>query len=152
MTVMYLFTRYRFNWDEVDFSIFSTYSMITNLIVFSHMLKMDDALIGLMSCTSKILAGFVYAFATTTWAIYLAPLVDIVNGTSFIAMRSIASKLVPPDELGKINSVFGLAEAIVPVVYGPMYSALYRATMDTLPGAFFLLGGALTAPALIIFG
>lgn len=30
-----------------------------------------------------------------------APLVDIVNGTSFIAMRSIISKLVPPDELGK---------------------------------------------------
>lgn len=29
-----------------------------------------------------------------------APLVDIVNGTSFIAMRSIISKLVPPDELG----------------------------------------------------
>lgn len=32
MNVAYLFTRYRFNWDEVDFSIFSTYSMITNLI------------------------------------------------------------------------------------------------------------------------
>ncbi|KAF6212643.1 hypothetical protein GE061_013169 [Apolygus lucorum] len=158
MTVMYLFTRYRFNWNEVDFSIFTTYSMITNLIgtsisvgVFSHMLKMDDALIGVMSCMSKILAGFVYAFATETWMIYLAPLVDIVNGTSFIAMRSIASKLVPPDELGKINSVFGLAEAIVPVIYGPMYSAIYRATMETCPGAFFLIGGALTAPAVLIF-
>lgn len=32
MSVGYLFTRYRFNWDEVDFSIFSTYSMVTNLI------------------------------------------------------------------------------------------------------------------------
>lgn len=32
MTVMYLFTRYRFNWNEVDYSIFSTYSMMTNLI------------------------------------------------------------------------------------------------------------------------
>lgn len=32
MVVMYLFTRYRFNWDEVDFSIFSTYSMCTNLL------------------------------------------------------------------------------------------------------------------------
>jgi len=31
MAVMYLFTRYRFNWNEVDFSIFSTYSMVTNL-------------------------------------------------------------------------------------------------------------------------
>ncbi|XP_014254647.1 proton-coupled folate transporter-like [Cimex lectularius] len=158
MTVMYLFTRYRFNWNEVDFSIFSTYSMITNLIgtaisvgVFSHFLKIDDALIGVMSCMSKILAGFVYAFATSTWVFYLAPLVDIVNGTSFIAMRSIISKLVPPDELGKINSVFGLAEAIVPVVYGPLYSAVYRATMDTVPGAFFLLGGGLTAPAVLIF-
>lgn len=32
MNVAYLFTRYRFNWDEVDFSIFSTYSMVTNLV------------------------------------------------------------------------------------------------------------------------
>lgn len=158
MTVMYLFTRYRFNWNEVDYSIFNTYSMITNLIgtaisvgVFSHMLKIDDAIIGVISCMSKILAGFVFAFATTTTMIYIAPLVDIVNGTSFIAMRSIASKLVPPDELGKVNSVFGLAEAIVPVIYGPMYSAVYRATMNTVPGAFFLLGGALTAPAIVIF-
>jgi len=114
-------------------------------------LKIDDALIGVMSSMSKILAGFVYAFAKTSFVFYLAPIVDIVNGTSFIAMRSIASKLVPPDELGKINSVFGLAEAIVPVIYGPMYSALYARTMDTVPGAFFLIGGALTAPAVIIF-
>lgn len=32
MAVMYLFMRYRFNWNEVKFSMFSTYSMVTNLI------------------------------------------------------------------------------------------------------------------------
>lgn len=103
-----------------------------------------------------------------------APLVDIVNGTSFIAMRSIISKLVPPDELGtwniilhenhfyrainhavtfsgKVNSLFGVCEALVPLIYGPMYSAVYKATLKTVPGAFFLLGGALTAPAALIF-
>lgn len=32
MNVLYLSTRVRFNWDEVDFSLFSTYSMITNLV------------------------------------------------------------------------------------------------------------------------
>ncbi|XP_025424132.1 solute carrier family 46 member 3-like isoform X2 [Sipha flava] len=158
MSVMYLFTRVRFNWDEVNYSMFSTYSMITNLVgtmfsvgVFSHMLQIDDALIGVMSCVSKILAGFVYAFATTDFVFYLAPLVDIVNGTSFIAMRSIISKLVPPDELGKVNSLFGVCEALVPLIYGPMYSAVYKATLKTVPGAFFLLGGALTAPAALIF-
>ncbi|KAG8313704.1 hypothetical protein J6590_002175 [Homalodisca vitripennis] len=78
MTVMYLFTRYRFNWNEVDYSIFSTYSMLVGLLgtllsvgVFSHMLKIDDALIGVMSCMSKILAGFIYAYARTNWQIYL---------------------------------------------------------------------------------
>lgn len=39
--------------------------------VFSHMLQIDDALIGVMSCISKILAGFVYAFATTDFVFYL---------------------------------------------------------------------------------
>ncbi|XP_003247461.2 uncharacterized protein LOC100574766 [Acyrthosiphon pisum] len=32
-----------------------------------------------------------------------------------------------------------------------MYSAVYKATLKTVPGAFFLLGGALTAPAALIF-
>lgn len=158
MTVLYLFTRVRFNWDEVDFSIFSTYTMVTNLLgtmfsvgVFSHLLKIDDAMIGVMSCVSKILAGFVYAFAATDLIFYLAPIVDIVNGTSFIAMRSIISKLVTPDELGKVTSLFGVSEAIVPLIYGPMYSVIYSATLNSMPGAFFLVGGVLTAPAVFIF-
>ncbi|XP_041988750.1 solute carrier family 46 member 3-like [Aricia agestis] len=158
MSVMYLFTRYRFNWNEVDFSMFSTYAMCTSLLgtlfsvgVFSHLLKYDDAIIGVISCMSKILAGFMYAFATKTWHIYIAPLIEIFNGTSFIAMRSMVSKLVGRDELGKVNSFFGLAEAMMPLVYAPMYTSVYSATIKTFPGAFFLLGGGLTVPAVLIF-
>ncbi|KAG4067481.1 hypothetical protein HA402_002758 [Bradysia odoriphaga] len=158
MSVIYLFTRYQFNWSEVEFSVFSTYGMLTGLVgtvfsvgVFSHLLKIDDALIGVMSSMSKILSSFVYAFAVTEWQLYLAPLVELLNGTSFIAMRSIATKLVESDELGKVNSLFGVAEALMPLVYAPMYASLYQATIETLPGAFFLVGGLLTVPAVIIF-
>ncbi|XP_046967216.1 solute carrier family 46 member 3-like [Vanessa cardui] len=158
ISVMYLFTRYRFNWNEVDFSMFSTYAMCTSLVgtlfsvgVFSHLLKFDDAIIGVISCTSKILSGFMYAFSTKTWQIYIAPLIEIFNGTSFIAMRSMVSKLVEKDELGKVNSFFGVAEAMMPLVYAPMYTTVYTATLKTFPGAFFLLGGGLTVPAVLIF-
>ncbi|XP_057664105.1 proton-coupled folate transporter-like [Diorhabda carinulata] len=158
MSVGYLFTRYRFNWDEVDFSIFSTYSMVTNLIgtsfsvgVFSHVLKFDDAIIGIYSSMSKILSSFVYGFAKTSLVFYLGAIVEILNGTSFIAMRSIASKLVPTDELGKVNSLFGVCEALMPLLYGPMYNATYAATLQAMPGAFYILGGILTVPAVIIF-
>ncbi|XP_045449252.1 solute carrier family 46 member 3-like [Melitaea cinxia] len=158
LSVMYLFTRYRFNWNEVDFSMFSTYAMCTSLVgtlfsvgVFSHLLKFDDAIIGVISCMSKILSGFMYAFSTKTWQIYIAPLIEIFNGTSFIAMRSMVSKLVGKDELGKVNSFFGVAEAMMPLVYAPMYTTVYSATIKTFPGAFFLLGGGLTVPAVLIF-
>lgn len=52
---------------------------------------------------------------------------------------------------GKVNSLYGVCEALMPLVYGPTYSAVYAATMHSAPGAFFLLGGGLTTPAVIIF-
>jgi hypothetical protein len=33
-----------------------------------------------------------------------------------------------------------------------MYNATYAATINVMPGAFFILGGILTVPAVIIFG
>lgn len=32
MSVIYLFTRFKFNWSEVEFSFFSTYAMLTSLV------------------------------------------------------------------------------------------------------------------------
>ncbi|XP_045446610.1 uncharacterized protein LOC123654769 [Melitaea cinxia] len=158
-SVLYLFTRFRFNWDEVKYSIWSTYSIVTNLIgtafsisLFSKHLKLDDTLLGIISCMSKIIASFAYAFARNDLEIYMAPLLEILNGTSFIAMRSIATKLVSGEEFGKVNSLFGLAEAMTPLIYGPLYSRVYIATLSILPGAVFLLGALLTFPAVIIFG
>lgn len=70
--------------------------------VFSHLLQIDDAIIGVLSSMSKIISSFVYAFAANTWQLYLGPIAEILNGTSFIAMRSIASKLVQSDELVRL--------------------------------------------------
>ncbi|KAI4495465.1 hypothetical protein M0802_008679 [Mischocyttarus mexicanus] len=38
----------------------------------------------------------------------------------------------------------------MPLVYGPMYSSIYATTMNTFPGAFFIVGGCMTIPA--VFG
>ncbi|KAM3961885.1 proton-coupled folate transporter-like [Aphomia sociella] len=157
-SVLYLFARYRFNWDEVEFSMWSTYSIVTNLLgtlfsisLFTNYMKLDDTLLGIISCTSKIVASFGYAFARNNLEIYLVPLLEFLNGTSFIAMRSIATKLVDGDDFGKVNSLFGLAEATMPLVYGPLYSRVYMATLNILPGAVFLMGALLTLPAIAIF-
>ncbi|KAJ8732266.1 hypothetical protein PYW08_014996 [Mythimna loreyi] len=158
-TIMYLFTRYKFHWDDVQYSMWSTYVIVTNMAgtffsvtLFSNYMKLDDALLGLISNMSKICAAFVYAFASTTWQIYLAPAIDMLSGISFIAIQSISTKLVDGEEFGKLNSLFGLVEATVPLIYGPLYSRVYMATINIFPGTVYILGASLTLPAFAIFG
>lgn len=50
-----------------------------------------------------------------------------------------------------MSAVVGVCEAFVPMIYAPLYSVFYKATMKTFPGAYFLLGGGLTIPAIFIF-
>ncbi|XP_053602307.1 lysosomal proton-coupled steroid conjugate and bile acid symporter SLC46A3-like isoform X1 [Plodia interpunctella] len=158
ISIMYMSTRYRFNWDEVKYSIFQTYNFITHTIgtifsisVFSKYLQWHDSILGIISTLSKIAGSFVYCFAPNEKIFFIAPIVEILNGTSLLAMRSIVSKLVDPDELGKVNSLFGLTENLMPLLYVPLYTQVYTATMETLPGFVFLMGALMTTPAVIVF-
>ncbi|XP_028026487.1 proton-coupled folate transporter-like isoform X1 [Bombyx mandarina] len=157
--ITYIFTRYQFNWDEVTYSIFNTYSLVTHSLgtllsigIISKKWKADDAVLGIISTSSKICGALVLAFARNGFEAYFAPLVEILNGTSTIALRSIASKLVSHQELGKVFSLFGLAETTMPLIFAPLYTKVYVSTLHVLPGAVFLLSVLFTIPALAIFG
>ncbi|KAK4884693.1 hypothetical protein RN001_000964 [Aquatica leii] len=146
--VLYLYTRYKFHWDEVDFSMFFTYFTVAHLIgstfalsLFSKYLKIDDALLGALSVTSRIFGGIIYTLAPTALIFYIA----------FIASRSIMSKIIPPEEIGRANSIFGIAETLTMLIYAPMYSALYKATLGHFSGSFFVLGVTLSVPAVISY-
>jgi MFS transporter, PCFT/HCP family, solute carrier family 46, member 3 len=108
-------------------------------------------MIGVLATSTKILASFMYAFAKNGRQLFIGPVIEFLKETSFISMRSISTKLVKSDELGKVNSLIGIAEGLMPLIYAPMYTQVYRATLDIMPGAFYLLGGLLTLPAVVIF-
>ncbi|CAK1553438.1 unnamed protein product [Leptosia nina] len=158
LSILYIFARYRFNWDEVKYSIYSTFSFVTHSIgtmfsisVFSKKLRADDAVLGMISTSSKMAGALVLAFARNEYEAYAAPLAEILNGTTMIALRSIASKLVSHQELGKVFSLFGVAETLMPLIFAPLYSRIYILTLHVLPGAVFLVSVFVTMPALGIF-
>ncbi|XP_037299157.1 uncharacterized protein LOC115453088 isoform X2 [Manduca sexta] len=160
MATLYMATRYRFNWDEVQFSFFQTYNFLISvtgtlisLLLFSKYLKWHDSVLGITATTSKILAAFVFCFAPNTGIFYLGPLVDILSGAllPLLSIRSIYTKLMTPDELGKMTSLFVLFENLAPVIFVPVYVTIYTSTMDTLPGAVYLFGAAVTLPGLLAF-
>lgn len=124
---------------------------MVSMALLTQRLRLDDSVVAIVASTSECLANVVYAFAARPWHLYMGPIVEIFAGSSTIAVRSMASKLVGSDERGKVNSLLGVAQSLLPVLYVPVYVRVYAATLDSLPGAFFLLGGVLTLPALAIY-
>ncbi|XP_045467373.1 proton-coupled folate transporter-like [Harmonia axyridis] len=158
LSVMYMFTRRKFAWDELSYSAFNTFHCITQmagaaicLTVFVKWLKVDDSTLGMIAMTSKVVGSVAYGLAPDSLYFYLSAFTEVFNGSSHIALRSIMSKLVSVQELGQTNSLFGMCEALTPLICGPLYSFVYNRTIAFFPGAFFLVSGLFHVVAFFIF-
>ncbi|KAJ8732261.1 hypothetical protein PYW08_014991 [Mythimna loreyi] len=157
-TVRYLYTRYRFNWDALMYSFYGTFFIcahslgaLISISLFSHRLKWDDSMLGLLSNGSKIVGALYTGLARNTMDMYIAVAVEMFNATSFTALRSISSKLVTSDELGKMTSFFNLMEVVTSMIFGPMYSWIYMTTLEIDAGIVYYVSTVLTIPPLLIF-
>ncbi|KAL3289008.1 hypothetical protein HHI36_003451 [Cryptolaemus montrouzieri] len=144
--ILYMYIRFKCGWNEMDFGVFNSVhfgvQMVGNcfaLSFFTKYLKIDDALLGVIAMISKISACFIYAFAPTGIYFYVGGFVEVFHSSSFIALRALMAKIVPPHELGQTNSVFGICEALTPLLFGPLYTTIYVNTISFFPGTFYLL-------------
>ncbi|XP_028169920.1 proton-coupled folate transporter-like isoform X1 [Ostrinia nubilalis] len=151
----YWFTRYKFKFTEVDYSLFLTYSALVGSVgsfvtiyLFSKRWKIEDSVIGVVACFSRIAAAVVYALAPDRTIYFLGPVLDMFSSAGATSLRSIATKLVHADEIGKTSSLISISEALVPVIYSPVYSKVYLSTLSTFAGAFYLISAALAVPAI----
>ncbi|CAH2107670.1 unnamed protein product [Euphydryas editha] len=151
--ITYMFVRYRLKWDALKYSIYSTYSIITHSIgalfsisVFSKHWGFHDSMLCLISITSKLIGSVYIAFVKTDLEMFMVPLIEILNATTFTSLRSMASKLVLPEEMGKINSLFSLVETLAALLFDPTYSAMYARTIPIFTGAVYIFSAIMTLP------
>nr|QHN70669.1 MFS transporter 1 [Limenitis arthemis astyanax] len=156
--VSYLYAIRKFNFTEVEFSIYGTINIVLGLIgtfflitILCKKLHVQDSVIGGIAGSSRIFGSLVFALAPTRPWFYSAPLFNIFSHTGLTAVRSIATKSVPLEEVAKLSSVMGVVEALAPSIYMPTSSYIYVHTIDTFPGAFYLFDAALTVVALVLF-
>ncbi|XP_059061420.1 proton-coupled folate transporter-like isoform X1 [Achroia grisella] len=155
--IFYLFVRNQLNWDMVKFGLYTSYSILLHSIgamfsitVLSRRLQVDDSLLCLISITSKFVGSIWTAFVRSDIEMYLIPVAEFLNGTTFTSLRSIISKLVDKQETAKVNSLFSLTETLASLLFNPLYSWLYMRTLHVLPGTVFLVSAALIIPAAIV--
>ncbi|KAL3279996.1 hypothetical protein HHI36_017504 [Cryptolaemus montrouzieri] len=156
--VLYLYTRYKFGWNEMDYSIYfivqamiQIFGSVIALLIFSKLLKWQDSALGIVALVSAIFARVVYAFAPSGVYFYLGAVIELFYLTCHIAVRSLMGKIVPPEELGQTYSIFGICEALMGPIFSPLYTMIYTYTIDYFPGAFFLVTSCIKVVGVFIF-
>ena len=71
--------------------------------------------------------------------LYVGGIVAFLDNTSTTMFRSLISKNVDADEIGKVFSVVGVFQALLPFASGPIFGYLYKSTVAFQPNAFLFL-------------
>ncbi|XP_065210846.1 probable peptidoglycan muropeptide transporter SLC46 [Planococcus citri] len=155
--ILYLFLRYKFHWDEREYSSYVLYRYIGVIIgsmfcsiVLSRLLKVHDGMIGILAGICNTVAVFGYLFADQNWHLYVVPLFHIFHGAALSVSLSFLSKYYESDELGRLNSVLGIFGLIIPACH-PIYNGIFQYTIDVYPSAFFLLSVCLNVVITLLY-
>lgn len=111
------------------------------LPVLSFYLNLPDPLIGWISSCSIIAMMFFTAIARTSdvyvYSVIFGLLGDVVSST----IRSIMSKQVEKDELGRVYSLLGCLEGVQPLALTPLFTLIYNSTLDHPSTVYFIRTG-----------
>ena len=66
------------------------------------------------------------ACVVQSWMLYLGGFISFLDFTSTTLFRSTISKNVHPTEVGRVYSVLGIFQALIPLATGTIFNTLYR--------------------------
>lgn len=157
---MYLFARQVLHWEASDYGYWVTYKnflattgSLVAVPLLSGAFKMSDNKLAMVGAFSSVFDYVLYGMVKeeTYFFMWLAPIAALLVNSCAIAIRAMLSKYVPSDELGKVSSMLGALDGVVPMLSFTMYSAVYRATVSFYPGAQFFFGATANFIMVIIF-
>ena len=90
-------------------------------------MKFHDSTISLIDATTSILNQFVIAFAVNEWMLYIGAAVSFLDYTSTSLFRSMITKNVHANEVGKVFSIVGT------------FQVCNRSTIITIPKFVYAL-------------
>ena len=102
-------------------------------------LKLHDSSISLLESLTSIFNLLMLAFVQNEWMLYIGGIVAFLESSATTVFRSMISKAVEEDEIGKIFSVVGLFHALMPFATGPIFGYLYSLTVKNQSNAFLFL-------------
>jgi len=102
-----------------------------------------DSATAVIGLVSKAACMTYMAFCTTSEMMYLVPAIGILASFAAPSIRSLLSKLVEPDETGKMFAFVAIVENLVFLLGAVVYNSAYPATRGFFKGLCFVAASCL---------
>ena len=112
------------------------------LPIMSNVINLSDSLISIIGLACASIRCIVLTWSKHNWMVWMAVGIGSLGALINSPARSLLSKLVHEDEVGKLFSVLGSGETIAKFM-ALIFTALYGTTLDIFPGMSFLIASAL---------
>ena len=92
------------------------------------------------------------AFSVKLWQFYAASGLQFLHMAKYGLCRSLLSKCVAKEEIGKMYSALGIIAAIIPMISNGVVRTIYNLTLDNFPAAEIIVtAGVLLLAACLNF-
>ncbi len=154
----YLYTRKKLNYSLLDFMIFTNMARLMSVLtqfvfvpILSKRFKLRDSTISVLDASTSVVQNIMVACATKSWMLYLSVVVAFLDSSSFSILKSIISKLVSPNEVGRGISLALIIGAAAKLSAVPIFGKIYWSTVAFFPQAiFFVMSGLYLMFALLM--
>ncbi len=161
-TMFVLYSDYRFGWTAKTagyaLAVVGVASMIVQAGLVGRVVKRLGERRALLLGLACGAVGFaIYGFAPNGWVYVSGIAVGALFGLSYPSLQGLATRLVGPDEQGRLQgalaSLMGVAGVIAPLLFTQVFAeAIGRFRGLGVPGAPYLLAGLLLVAAILVAG
>jgi PCFT/HCP family folate transporter-like MFS transporter 1/3 len=136
--VIFLFLREKFHWSLQTYTLFSAAGSVTSVfgtligLYFLHkLMKIPETVLILVAFISSLNGALVLGWAENNTSVYSVPFIQLLGGMFGPMVRSLVSKIIPNEEVGKILALVSAAQFFFGMAGSPIYSAIYNKTIST---------------------
>ncbi|KAF5272053.1 hypothetical protein FQR65_LT05035 [Abscondita terminalis] len=155
--VYFWFVQQAFSWTNTEFAYFQSARSVGNCLaltivihMFSKVLRLDNLAIIMISLADKVLSNTVCGMVKTPFGLY-ASNTQHFDCTNTYRIRAQSTKYVSEKDVGKMQSLLSLAEAMATCLSVQIYNqGVYALTKDSYEQAFLHLGSVLFAIVFVL--
>ena len=136
---------------SVDYAVMGVCLFIL-LPILSNILKFPDVAIIIIGILCKITRLIWAGFCSETWMVYTSVVIGSFAGLLMSSVRSLMSKTVEEDELGKTFSLLASGETASKLLGAVIFVSIYSTTAYFFPGFAYMVEAFLYLLMLLIIG